>query len=263
MPNPAELRALLLDGREVTDRLLAHLEDPAVEPADVLNLLESLAVVEQRKAPLVEAFRAEASTQRRREDERSIRQYILGALDEIGVPQTAGFLEDYLYARDLLLLKTRGMGALRRDEYRAWDRLRQRGRPRVAYIVPCLDEGGNAVPRWMARSDWPLRSRIVIPGVEELWQIHRVRVLLAAYETTEPEAAARFLPLIEQYAGEAFDHEGGPPPENPEKWINDLGAIARTRIARLEKTLAKTSHRAAASLESLDEAKRLWGRATR
>jgi hypothetical protein len=88
-------------------------------------------------------------------------------------------------------------------------------------------------------------------------------VLIEAYDAAEPEAAARFLPLIGQYAGEAFEDEVVPPPGSSEKWINDLGAAANARIAQLEKTLAKASDRAAASLESLDEAKRLWGQAVR
>src|SRR5262245_686858 len=119
----SQLRAILIDSHKVSEELLARIDD-SIEPAEAVSLLESLALIDGRRASVLEEFRAAASASRQREEERSIRQFVLTALGEIEMPQTAGFLEDYLYAKELVVLKTRGMGALRRDEYRAWERLR-------------------------------------------------------------------------------------------------------------------------------------------
>lgn len=263
MSDLASLKKALLDEREVTESLLRRLEDSEADIADVLNLLDALALIEQHRAPIVDELRERASSERRREEEKSIRQYLLRALDEIGVPQTPGFLEDYLYARDLIVFKSRSMGALRRDEYRAWDRLRRSGRPRVAYIVPCLDESGSALPRWMARSDWPLTARVTVEGVEELWETHRVRALIDAHGNADAEAAPRFLSLIEQYARDVFGDDVGVPPNRARPWIAGLEADVDSQIKRLERSLRPKIERTAKAVEKRDEAKRLWGAATR
>src|SRR4051794_30895434 len=105
---PSELRNLLVHGREVSDALLERL-DGDVDPVEVVGLLEGLALVDERRTRLLEQFRKQASSMRRREEERSIRQFVLRALDQVAVPQTTGFLEDYLYARELVEAKSRGM----------------------------------------------------------------------------------------------------------------------------------------------------------
>jgi hypothetical protein len=252
----SELRAVLLDSRKVSEELLERLND-AIEPVEAVSLLESLALIDQRRARVLEQFRTAASTSRRREEERSIRQFVLRALEEIGTPQTAGFLEDYLYARELVVLKTRGMGALRRDEYRAWERLRER--PRVAYIVPCLDEEGRALPSWMARSDWPLEQRIVVAGVEELWRFGRVRALLNAYQEADAEAESLFLPAIDRYAVEAFGDAEIEADVLDERWLQTLSERVEESIAELEPSLAPARTSAAERLSQLDEQQQLWG----
>src|SRR5436189_2814389 len=115
-----ELRTLLEASRDEIAVLLERLA--TLEPVELAALLESLALHDQQRAALLHAIRNQASNTRRREEERSIRQFVLRALAEIGSPQTAGFLEDYIYARERIVLKTRGFAALRRDENRAWRR---------------------------------------------------------------------------------------------------------------------------------------------
>src|SRR4051812_1321959 len=94
------LRDLLRTTDDELHRLLVTLGGDDVDPVDLVAMLESLALRDQERAALLDAVRLEASRTRRREEERSIRQFVLRALEEIGTPQTAGFLEDYLYARN-------------------------------------------------------------------------------------------------------------------------------------------------------------------
>jgi hypothetical protein len=253
----SQLRAVLLDSHKVSEELLKRLDD-SIEPAEAVSLLESLALIDQRRAIVLEEFKTAASASRQREEERSIRQFVLSALDEIEMPQTAGFLEDYLYATEFVVLKTRGMGALRRDEYRAWERLRDR--PRVAYIVPCLDEEGHAVPSWMARSDWPLEDRIVVAGVEELWRFGRVRSLLKAYRDADTDAESLFLPAITRYATEAVGDVAIDEANVPDKRsLQALSARVDESIAGLEAKLAPARKRVAERLSHTAEQQQLWG----
>jgi hypothetical protein len=252
----SQLRAVLLDSRKVSEELLERAND-TIEPAEAVSLLESLALIDRRRASVLEEFKAAASASRQREEERSIRQFVLSALDEIEMPQTAGFLEDYLYARELVVLKTRGMGALRRDEYRAWERLRDR--PRVAYIVPCLDEQGHAVPSWMARSDWPLEGRIVVPGVEELWRLGRVRALLKAYREADNDAESLFLPAINRYAAEAFGDAAIEAAVPDKRSLQALSDRVDESIAELETKLAPARRSVTERFSHAEEQQQLWG----
>jgi hypothetical protein len=251
-----ELRTVLAQGREAADRLLARLDDNA-DPVEIVSLLESLALVDERREHILEQFRKEASSIRRREEERSIRQFVLRALDEIGVPQTTGFLADYLYATELVEARSRGMGALRRDEYRAWDRLRDR--PRVAYIVPCLDEDGRPVARWMSRSDWPLERRLVVDGAEELWSKERVLALLNGYRTSDPRRPSLFVPLVERYARQALGQEFMPHTIRGHEALRSVETAVRTERDTLEPSVAAAQERLAASFAHLDEDQRFWG----
>jgi hypothetical protein len=260
-----DLQELLEATRHEIDVILGRL--PELNPVELAGLLESLALRDQQRASLLHAIRNEASDARRREEERSLRQFVLLALAEVGSPQTAGFLEDYIYARERVVLKARGFAALRRDENRAW---RRRPGSRVAYIVPCLDEEGQAVSRWMGRSDWPLSERVHVPGVESLWEWTRVLALANAWRSetnawrseTEDVADSLYLPLLQRYAHELREPaESDQPDENelePELG-QQLADEAGEHIKRLEAKLAPTRAEAAASLESLALEEQLWG----
>jgi hypothetical protein len=250
----AELRNLLVEGAKTSEHLLHRLEHDA-NPVEIVGLLEALALVDERRMRLLEDFRKRASSLRKREEERSIRQFVLRALDQIGVPQTTGFLEDYLYATELVEAKSRGMGALRRDEYRAWARLRDQ--PRVAYVAPCLDEEGRAVPRWMSRTDWPLERRLVVHDAEELWKVRRLLALVEAYQSSDPDSEALFVPLLDRYAHEVCDnqHEAAEGPA----WFEAVAQAARDRRAELEPAVMTAQERLAEQFADGDELRRFWG----
>lgn len=253
----SELRHLLDEGRHTSDALLHRLKsDP--DPVEVVSFLEKLSQVDERRSRLLDQYRKQASLSRKREEEWSIRQFVLRALEQIGVPQATGFLEDYVYATELVEAKSRGMGALRRDEFRAWSR--QRERPRVAYVVPALDETGSAASRWLARSDWPLADRIVVDGAEDLWALYRVRALQSAYRAAGTGTDALFVPLIDRYAREALGDElATETTEDSPASLKRMSGTVDARIEALEKRLKPARERAASRLSDKTEEQLLWG----
>jgi hypothetical protein len=254
-----ELRDLLAQGREVSADLLSRLDQDA-DPVEIVSLLESLALVDERRQRVLDELRKEASSLRRREEDRSIRQFVLRALDELKVPQTPAFLEDYLYATELIEVKSRGMGALRRDEYRAWDR--RRDRPRLAYVVPCLDEQGRPVPRWMGRSDWPLSQRILVDDAEELWKLRGVAAVTDAYRRAEGPTRSLFIPVIERLAWEVLGPEEVEP-DLDDASIDAVDSAVRSREVKVAPRVTKAQERVVARLGEFDEAERFWGVRTR
>jgi hypothetical protein len=254
-----ELRGVLVDLCDASTELLSRLDDPDLSPVEVIGMMESLGLIDQRRAKLLDRFQVMATKRRLREVERSIRQFALDALEQIGSPQTAGFLEDYLYARDLVLFRSRGVGALRRDELRAWDRDRRGDRRRLAYIVACLDERGRPVTGWMTRSDWPLSKRLLVPGAEELWMVSRVKALIVAYRDAEEEAGALFESLIERYAREAFGDEEVEGRMSRANRYDEFEDVADERIASLATAVGSAQDVAAARFGGWDEEHRLWG----
>src|SRR6266550_4150923 len=91
-PSQDELLASLHASQEAIDGLISRLISENVDLAELVGQLESLSVRDQERARLLETIRLEASESRRREEDRPLRQFVLLALEEIGVPQTAGFL---------------------------------------------------------------------------------------------------------------------------------------------------------------------------
>lgn len=251
-----QVARLLEESRAETSNALERLGATEVDAVELVAMLESLSRRDHQRAQLLDQARVEASATRRRDEERSIRQFVLHALEEIGVPQTAGFLEDYVYARERVLLSTRGFGALRRDENRAW--MRRPGHRR-AYIVPCLNEAGRAVPRWMARSDWPIEERVFVPGVDQLWSWTRVLVLAKASRDEDDEtASALYAPLMQKYATEA---RGDAEPEAERVGISlaEAKEEATEEVERLRRQLAAPRAELAARFADFDAEQQLWG----
>jgi hypothetical protein len=262
MKSRLQLLRILIETQAEIGRLVPRLERDDIDSVELVTHLEGLARLDRVRQSELEQFRHEASFERRQSEERSIRQFILGALEEIGVPQTAGFLESYVYARERVMLNSRNFGALRRDENRSWARPNVRRR---AFIVPCLDHVGRPVPKWMARSDWPLEDRVFVPGCEELWAWHRVRTLFEALDEDVDEASAHlYLPLIEQCVAEARG-ERVSEPIAPDPYAYDAAELDADRLAagraieELQDRLAPERAAIARRLATGTEAQLLWG----
>jgi hypothetical protein len=251
---------VLLDQLKIVGLLLGRVEDPTVPAAQLARLAESLERLDDRRDHLIRALREEATEIRKREEERSVRQFVLRALDELMAPQNAGFLQEYVWAREGVDLNTRGFGALRRDERRSWHR--NPGR-RLAYIVPALDKDGYALARLMARSDWPLERRITVVGTgERLLDLYKLRTLLEAIEREEKfEPGDPYVPLIERYARELFDVGVVPADDatSREKWFAELQVRTEVESASLAKSVAAAKQAAAQHLETKPEEQQLWG----
>src|SRR5215467_8141986 len=121
--------------------------------------------LDQRREELIAELRRTASAGiRATTPGRPIREVVLQALDELGWPQNAGFLEEYLWADRQLQLDSRAFAPLRRDERRSWQRALG---SREAYVVPALNADGSANPRWLTSSAWPLERRVIVSAATE------------------------------------------------------------------------------------------------
>ena len=256
----AALRELLLAQRRSLDRLLEYVDDSDISPVRLVELIEAMEQVDERKSPLIRALREQASDLRRREEERSVRQFVLRALEFIGASQPAGFLQEFVWARERVDLNTRGFGALRRDEARAW---RRRPGHRVAYIVPALDPDGRALARWMARSDWPLPRRLVVEGAEQLFGVIWLESLFRARDKLPvTEIADPYAPLIRRHAPDVLEIDS--PPVHPDgdqvAWLAAVRRSVQADMARLESTVGQAQQEAAERLAALTEEQKVWGR---
>jgi hypothetical protein len=255
----AELQAVLLEQRGFLTQLLDRAADPHVPAGQLVDLVDVLERLDDRRDQLLQALREEASDARRRQEERSIRQFVLRALDEIEWPQNAGFLQEYVWARERVDLNTRGFGALRRDERRAWGR--NPGR-RLAYIVSALDDEGRPLSRWMARSDWPLERRLVLRDDERLLELMKLRALFAARRERDPsDLADPYESLIEKYGAALFELE--PPPvddrDGRERWLEDVGHLVDGAFDLLATDRAARSRAAAERIAAGSEEEQVWG----
>ena len=250
-----ELRDLLYRQNQLTDQLLGGLDDPNLSSVDLVELIEAIERLDGRKAELAGVFRAEASSLRRREEDRSIRQVILRALEFVGSPQPAWFLQEFVWARDRIDLKTRGFGSLRRDEFRAWNR---RPGHRLAYIVPALDFEGHALASLMARSDWPLANRLVVEGSKRLFTLKALEsVFRARGELPNPEVSDPYQPLIERCATEA---EFGQPASQSRSAIDRFLTLLDKEIQALQSAVALAQASSSTNLAALPDEQKLWGK---
>src|SRR5215472_11562083 len=168
-----ELVATLEETLRVARQLAEDARDDGVPVADLVAQATMLGRLGQRREELIAELRRTASAGiRATAPARPIREVVLQALDELGWPQNAGFLEEYLWAKRQLQLDSRAFAPLRRDERRAWQRAPG---ARDAYVVPALNPDGSANPRWITSSAWPLERRIVASAqTERLFDLQKI-----------------------------------------------------------------------------------------
>jgi hypothetical protein len=132
--------------------------------------------LDQRREELIGELRRTASAGlRATRPGPTIREVVLDALDELGWPQNARFLEEYLWAKCQLQLDSRAFASLRRDELRSWQRAPG---ARHAYIVPALNADGTANPRWLTSSAWDLPRRVIASAdTERLFDLQKILAL--------------------------------------------------------------------------------------
>ena len=170
----------LADALEETLRLARRLADDArdtdVPVAELVAQAAMLGRLDQRRQELIGELRRTASAGlRAAQPGPPIREVVLAALDELGWPQNARFLEEYLWAKHQLQLDSRAFASLRRDEFRSWQRAPSL---RSAYVVPALNPDGTANPRWLTSSAWDLPRRVVASAAtERLFDLQKISAL--------------------------------------------------------------------------------------
>jgi hypothetical protein len=174
------VRGDLADALEEIIRLARKLAEDArdgeVAVAELVAQADMLGRLDQRRDDLIGQLRRTASAGlRAAQPGPPIREVVLTALDELGWPQNARFLEEYLWAKHQLQLDSRAFASLRRDELRAW---RRSPGARSAYIVPALNSDGSANPRWLTSSAWSLPRRVIAsPDTERLFDLQKIHAL--------------------------------------------------------------------------------------
>jgi hypothetical protein len=183
-----------------------------------------------------------------------IREVVLAALDELGWPQNAGFLEEYLWAKRQLQLDSRAFAPLRRDERRAWQRTPG---GRAAYIVPALNPDGTANPHWLSSSAWDLDRRVIAsPQTERLLDLQKIAALRVR------GSRGPLGTLLERYAQEILEID--PPPSSATAaqtaaWRAHVRAHTTALIWQIRERDDPHRQRIARRLARLPGHDQLWG----
>jgi hypothetical protein len=253
-----DLAAALEEIVRLARRLAQDARDTEVPVADLVAQAAMLGRLDQRRDELIGELRRTASAGlRATQPGPPIREVVLAALDELGWPQNARFLEEYLWARRQLQLDSRAFASLRRDELRAW---RRSPGSRTAYIVPALNPDGSANPRWLTSSAWELPRRVIAsPATERLFDLQKIHALRVR------GSRGPLGTLLERYTAAILAIE--PPPVSASltatrTWRTQVRSHTTALIEAIRVHDDADRDQLAASLTTLTETARVWGRET-
>jgi hypothetical protein len=250
-----ELVATLEETLRVAQQLAEDARDDDVPVADLVAQSSMLDRLDERREELISQLRRTASAGiRATTPSPPIREVVLEALDELGWPQNAGFLEEYLWAKRQLQLDSRAFAPLRRDERRAW----RRAPGARAYVVPALNPDGSANPRWLTSSAWELQRRVIAsPDTERLFDLQKIAALRVR------GSRGPLGTLLERYANQILAID--PPPVSATHaqttaWRSYVRAQVSARITQLRERDDPHREQIARRLARLPDHDRLWGR---
>jgi hypothetical protein len=254
------VRDELADALEQTHRLAQRLagdaRDDRVPVTDLVAQATILERLDERRDELISELRRTASAGiRATTPGPPIREVVLDALDGLGWPQNAGFLEEYLWARHQLHLESRAFASLRRDERRAWHRAPG---TRAAYIVPALNHDGSPNPRWLTSSAWDLEHRVVASAqTEHLFDLQKL------YSLNVRGSRGPLGTLLERCAKQILAID--PPPVSASAaqvraWRLHVREHARALIAEIRERDDPLRERIARHLARLPDQNQVWGR---
>jgi hypothetical protein len=251
-----ELVATLEETLRLARRLAEDARDDDVPVADLVAQATMLERLDRRRDELIGELRHTASAGiRAAAPSLPIREVVLACLDELGWPQNAGFLEEYLWARRQLQLESRAFAPLRRDERRAW---RRAPGARPAYIVPALNPDGSANPRWLSSSAWELERRVIAsPQTERLLDLQKIAALRVS------GSRGPLGTLLERYAKQVLAID--PPPVSATHaqttvWRAHVRAHTTALIWQISEQDDPHRHQIARRLARLPDQDQLWGR---
>jgi len=251
-----ELVGTLEETLRLARRLAENARDDEVPVAELVAQASMLGRLDERREELIgQLRRATSAGIRASRPGPPIRAVVLAALDELGWPQNARFLEEYLWAKRQLQLDSRAFASLRRDELRAW---RRSPGARSAYIVPALNPDGSANPRWLTSSAWDLERRVVASAdTERLFDLQKI-VALRVHGSRGPLGT-----LLERYVTQVLAIE--PPPVSASAsvttaWRSHVRAHAAALIEVVRTHDDLDRSRIAAQLAGLPAHDLVWGR---
>jgi hypothetical protein len=252
----SDLAAALEETLKLARRLAEDARDGDVPAAELVAQARMLGRLDQRREELIGELRRTASAGlRAAKPGPPIREVVLAALDELGWPQNARFLEEYLWAKRQLQLDSRAFASLRRDELRSWQRAPG---ARPAYIVPALNADGSANPRWLTSSAWDLPRRVITsPDTERLFDLQKI-LALHVRGSRGPCGT-----LLEHYVTQVLAIE--PPPvaasvTATRAWRQHVRSHAAALIEAIRSRDDDSREQFAARLARLPVAQRTWGR---
>lgn len=253
-----DLAAALEETLKLARQLAEDAKNTDVPVTELVAQATLLNRLDQRREELIGQLRRTASAGlRATQPGPPIREVVLAALNELGWPQNARFLEEYLWAKHQLQLDSRAFASLRRDELRAW---RRSPGARAAYIVPALNRDGTANPRWLTSSAWDLPRRVVAsPETERLFDLEKILALNVRGSRGPLDA------LLERSVAQVLAIE--PPPVSASvtatrAWRTHVRshAAALTQVIRSHDDADR--EQIAADLARLSPHDRAWGRRT-
>jgi hypothetical protein len=251
-----DLAAALEETLRLTRRLAEDARDTEVPVAELVAQATMLGRLDQRREELIGELRRTASAGiRATKPGPPIREVVLAALDELGWPQNARFLEEYLWAKHQLQLDSRAFASLRRDELRAWGRAPG---ARSAYVVPALNPDGSANPRWLTSSAWDLPQRVIASAeTERLFDLQKI-LALRVRGSRGPLGT-----LLERYVTQILAIE--PPPVSASAtttraWRTHVRSHTAALIEVIRSRDDEDRGQIAASLAGLPDRDRIWGR---
>jgi hypothetical protein len=252
-----ELVATLEETLRLAGQLAADARDDEVPVAELVAQASMLGRLDQRREELIgQLRRATSDGIRATRPGPPIREVVLAVLDELGWPQNARFLEEYLWAKRQLQLDSRAFASLRRDELRAW---RRSPGARSAYVVPALNPDGTANPRWLSNSAWDLSRRVIAsPDSERLFDLQKISALRVR------GSRGPLGTLLERYVAQVLAID--PPAVSASAtvtiaWRDHVRAHTTALIDVIREHDDPLRDRVAAQLAALPAHDRVWGRA--
>lgn len=130
---------------------------------------------------------------RAREVGKTVRELVLDAVDEIGVPSSPTTISEFSRIMTGAGIDTTRFASLRRDEERA---ARRDAAARPAWVAPAISSSRlTAMPRMFTSSAWPLERRIVGPRSARVDHLRATLAFLDRYERLQSAGATQADPM--------------------------------------------------------------------
>ncbi len=259
-----QLVALTEEQGKALETFLRLIEDPDARPIDIerAQRRQRKLVAEQERLMLelrvADPIRGSGgSTVGSAATRRPLREQVLDALDELGVPAAPRVVSEFAEVRFGVRLPAARFASLRRDEERAFSK---DPASRPAWLVPAINATSlTAIPRIVASSSWEDERRVI--GARTLRAIH-LRTILALLrvgkEAVPPIGGRsdRLDALLTRYAASvpgAIEYDAP----------FDLGRVeeaTRAELRLVEEADREERETAARKLEKMPPRFRLWGR---